>query len=399
MTPHDEPRRTRRAPLASGNGETTRSGGLSRRAFLGLGSACAAGMAALGCYQGLRTLNGDAPEPALHVADATEAPAGPAPDAPRVLVAYFSQADAVSEGMDAVTHATPFENNTQTAALAIAQELDAGVFQIQTQQSYPVIHTEASALAEVEQADDVRPALASDQSVAQGYDVLFLGFPIWWYSEPMAIRSFLDEVDTAGTVIAPFCTSLAVSVEEAAQHIAELCPDATVLPGLRMRTADAAIPEQARAWAAESLELARQTLASEGVASSSHDGARASSSASEGRGIVMRITVDGRSVDAVMEDNATTRDLLARLPLELPMLDLYNNEMCYRFEDELPVDDVRSQGYEVGDILYWPPRHSFVIRYAQNGEVFEFQRLGHVDAATAAELFGHGDATVTLEAL
>ena len=78
------------------------------------------------------------------------------------------------------------------------------------------------------------------------------------------------------------------------------------------------------------------------------------------------------------------------------MLDLYGREMCYRFADELPYEDASTKGYEVGDIVYWPPRHSFVIMYAQDGEEFGYQRLGHIDADTAAELFGNGDTEVSV---
>ena len=55
-------------------------------------------------------------------------------------------------------------------------------------------------------------------------------------------------------------------------------------------------------------------------------------------------------------------------------------------------------GYEVGDIAYWPPRGSLVILYAQNGERFERVHLGHIDGG--AEIFrSMGDADVTFELL
>lgn len=78
------------------------------------------------------------------------------------------------------------------------------------------------------------------------------------------------------------------------------------------------------------------------------------------------------------------------------MMDLYGNEMCYRFPEALPTDNAYDQSYEVGEILYWPPGHSFVIRYAQNGEVFEMQKLGKMDSGV--EIFdGIGDIDVKFE--
>lgn len=94
----------------------------------------------------------------------------------------------------------------------------------------------------------------------------------------------------------------------------------------------------------------------------------------------MRITVNGRTLTATLEDNATTRALAERLPMTLPMLDLYNREMCYRFPEALPTDNARTRGYEVGEIVYYPPMHSFVIMYAQNGERFQMQTIGRIDS-------------------
>jgi hypothetical protein len=81
-----------------------------------------------------------------------------------------------------------------------------------------------------------------------------------------------------------------------------------------------------------------------------------------------------------LEDNAATRALIKKLPMTLPMQNLYSREMCYRYgQGGLPTDKLRSDHYEVGDIAYWPPRGSLVILYKQNGEEFERQQIGHID--------------------
>lgn len=94
----------------------------------------------------------------------------------------------------------------------------------------------------------------------------------------------------------------------------------------------------------------------------------------------IKITVGQEELYATLEDNATTAALLEQMPLTLLMEDLYGREMCYRFgADTLPYEETRSDGYEIGDIAYWPPRGSFVILYEQNGEQFERVHLGHID--------------------
>lgn len=111
----------------------------------------------------------------------------------------------------------------------------------------------------------------------------------------------------------------------------------------------------------------------------------------------IKITVGDTELFATLEDNATTRALIDQMPMTLSMSDLYGREMCYRYgADALPTDELRSDGYEVGDIAYWPPRGSLVILYEQNGEQFERQHLGHI--SEGVEVFSTtGDAEVTFE--
>ncbi|WP_161951808.1 cyclophilin-like fold protein [Parabacteroides timonensis] len=110
----------------------------------------------------------------------------------------------------------------------------------------------------------------------------------------------------------------------------------------------------------------------------------------------MRITVNGRTLTATLEDNATTRAIAGRLPMTLPMMNLYGREMCYRFPEALPTDNARTRGYEVGEIVYYPPMHSFVIMYRQNGERFQMQSIGRIDSGV--EVFnGIGDVEVRFE--
>ena len=111
----------------------------------------------------------------------------------------------------------------------------------------------------------------------------------------------------------------------------------------------------------------------------------------------IEITVNGRELTAVLTDNATTRAFVEKLPLTLPMQDLYGREMCYRFPDALPTDNVSVSGYELGEIVYYPPMHSFVLLYAQNGERFSMQKLGRIE--TGVEVFdgiGNVDVSFTL---
>lgn len=99
-----------------------------------------------------------------------------------------------------------------------------------------------------------------------------------------------------------------------------------------------------------------------------------------GTEMVIRITAGEHVITATLYDNEAGRALWDKLPLTLPMMNLYGREMCYRFgAGGLPEDDADDTGYAIGDISYWPPAGSLVILYKQNGEVFEQQPIGHTD--------------------
>lgn len=126
----------------------------------------------------------------------------------------------------------------------------------------------------------------------------------------------------------------------------------------------------------------------------------ASSAADESEGVEsmqIKITVGDTEFFATLEDNATTRAWMEEMPMTLSMSDLYDREMCYRYGNgTFPTDSLRSDGYEVGDLAYWPPMGSLVILYEQNGEQFERQHLGHIDSGV--EVFANtGDVDVKFE--
>lgn len=112
----------------------------------------------------------------------------------------------------------------------------------------------------------------------------------------------------------------------------------------------------------------------------------------------LKITVGDKVLTATLYDNAATRELISRLPLTLPMEDLYEREVVYHFDKALPVEQEKRGAYEVGDISYWSPRKSFVIFYKQNGEIINLQKIGRLDSSV--EIFEKtGDVEVKFELL
>lgn len=84
----------------------------------------------------------------------------------------------------------------------------------------------------LEMADPAsRPALADTDAPVAGYDRIFLGFPIWWYTAPTIIRSFLESYDFSGKTIILFATSGGSGLGKTAKELASSCPGAKIVEG------------------------------------------------------------------------------------------------------------------------------------------------------------------------
>lgn len=116
-----------------------------------------------------------------------------------------------------------------------------------------------------------------------------------------------------------------------------------------------------------------------------------------GEYIKIRIIVGNETLTATLIDNPSSRNLIEKFPMTLPMEDLYSREMYYSFEEKIPASDARRQGYEVGDISLWTPGNGLVIFYEQNGEIISgLQKVGRIDSGV--EIFKEtGDIDVTFE--
>lgn len=166
----------------------------------------------------------------------------------KTLIAYFSLADIVPEYADAVSSATPALGNTQSAAMEIQSQVGGDLFAIKTVQVYPSSHQECSSIAGDEMQKDARPELATHVENMEDYEIVYIGYPIWWYIEPMAIRTFLEEYDFSGKTVIPFCTTLGAGIKESQGNIASLARGATILNGITLRTENQEVCDDISEW-------------------------------------------------------------------------------------------------------------------------------------------------------
>ncbi len=174
-----------------------------------------------------------------------------------MLVAYFSYAENADlpDGVDASATASiqawngETTGNTGVVAAMIAEITGADLFSIQTVEKYPDSYDATIDQGQEERNADARPELATHVENLESYDVIFLGFPNWWGDMPMAVYSFLDEVDLSGKTIVPFVTSGGSGFSNTISTIESMESGATVQDGLSVSGSSAAsAQEQVNEW-------------------------------------------------------------------------------------------------------------------------------------------------------
>lgn len=156
-----------------------------------------------------------------------------AQDSSKILIAYFTAAE--NSGVDAVASASYTTVDGQAVgrirAVAnwIAEKTAGELFSIQTETVYPADGGKLIDYAAEEQDEDARPVLTSHIEDLDSYDVIFVGFPTWWYDMPQALYSFFDEYDFSGKTIIPFNVHNGSRFSGTIDTIKELEPDATVI--------------------------------------------------------------------------------------------------------------------------------------------------------------------------
>lgn len=125
--------------------------------------------------------------------------------------------------------------NTEVAAKMIQELTGCDMFHIDTVKSYPKDYTETTEVAQQELRQNARPELTGHVEDMDSYDVIFLGYPNWWGTMPMAIFTFLEEYDFSGKIIMPFCTHEGSGLGHSEKDIKKLCPNANVQKGLSIR--------------------------------------------------------------------------------------------------------------------------------------------------------------------
>ena len=129
--------------------------------------------------------------------------------------------------------------NTALVAEQIHSLTHGDMHRIRTVEVYPAEHDPCSELAGRQLRAGYRPELASRVDNMASYSIVFLGYPIWWHTMPMACWTFLESYDFTGKTIVPFCTHGGDGFANSPADIRALCPQTTVLEGYHTRNVHA----------------------------------------------------------------------------------------------------------------------------------------------------------------
>lgn len=154
----------------------------------------------------------------------------------KILIAYYSRKGNNYVGGSIVNLPV---GNTEVVAKKIQGITGGDLFHIETVKSYPDDYTQATEVAQQELRAGARPELTEKLEDLEAYDAVYLGYPNWWGTMPMAVYTFLESWDFSGKTIIPFCTHEGSGMGNSERDIRKVCPDAKVLSGIAIKGSNA----------------------------------------------------------------------------------------------------------------------------------------------------------------
>lgn len=250
--------------------------------------------------------------------------AAPAETATRVLTVYFS-----------------CTNNTKNLAQKIADATGSDLYELVPETPYTsadLNYNNDNSRANREMNDETaRPAISGSIENMDDYDVILLGYPIWWGKMPRIINTFLESYDFSGKTIMPFCTSGSSGIGGSLPGLREACPDSTVTNGFRgtSATTDTQIQE----WLDEN----------------GFDNAAAKR---------IKLTINGNEIVIKLENNNTADSLIKMLPLTLNFEDYNGTEKISYLPNSLDTSDAPAgMTPTIGDVTLYSPWGNLALFY------------------------------------
>ena len=266
-------------------------------------------------------------------------------------------------------------NNTEKIANYIIDYTDSDSYEIEAAVPYSdadIAYNNSSCRANQEQNDKTaRPEIANPIESLDSYDVIYLGYPIWWGEEPRIIDTFLESYDFSDKTVIPFCTSASSGITTSEKNISNLVDIGNQLEGKRFSASTSQL--EVEQWI---------------------DGLNIKTNTEE----KIYLTINDTKISASLENNSSAQALKEKLSegdVIINAHDYSNFEKVGDLGFSLPKNDTQITT-TYGDLILYQG-NKFVLYYDENS--WNFTKLGHVDNMTQEqlkELLGDGDVAITL---
>lgn len=276
-------------------------------------------------------------------------------------------------------------SNTERVAQQIQATLDCDILEVEPATPYDndyntMLERSQEELAAIHQGN--YPPVKTSIENFDDYDIVFVGYPIWYGSMATPMQTFLHEHASklAGKRIALFATSGSSGMSSSANEARRLCPEATIIAQTLLLTSSTLSQMASRvpAWLEEIGANREET---------------------ETESMKVNISVGGRTITATMDDNAAGRDFLSRLPLEVTLNDFNDTtEKIFYPSPALTTDGVtRGCAPVPGDITIYAPWGNVAIFCKNWSHSNDLIKIGRIDDDGIEALNVAGDITVKFE--
>lgn len=309
------------------------------------------------CFAGCSDTTDDTPTD-----DGGEVIEDPVEDEEKILVAYFS-----------------CTGNTEKIAGYIADTLEADIYEIvpaepYTEEDLDYYDETSRAALEQDENSKARPEIDGELENAEDYDVIYIGYPIWWGRLPKIIYTFLETYDFSGKYIVPFCSSAGTGITVSVEEIKVLEPEAHVLTGRRFTS------------------TVKQSEVVNWVSTlnfSADDGKQENENYTS-----MIVTIGNAKFNAELYNTAAAAEFKKLLPLTLEMSAMEHEKYYYLDENLLTADEAVGE-ISAGDIMLWNG-NCIVIFYEDFETEYSYTKIGKIKNVSGLdEALGTGSVTVT----
>lgn len=269
--------------------------------------------------------------------------------------------------------------NTERMAQTIQSVLDCDMIEVVPETPYEddynaMLNRAQAELDAIEQGN--YPAITTTVESFDDYDIVFIGYPIWYGHMATPMQSFLhNHADLlVGKRIALFASSGSSGISTSERDAASLVPEATFTESLHLTSSTLDDMEnRISAWL-EELGASREDT----------------NNADEAESLGINLIIGDQTVRATMENNGAARDFISRLPLDVTLED-YNNgtEKIFYPNPELSLEDTpRGCDPVPGDITIYEPWGNVAIFCKDWSESSSLIKIGHIDDITPLNVGG-----------